>query len=349
MTPQNLALWLPKPGTRFEVGHPPYTPPGPGEVVVRVRAVSVNPIDGLPGIGYRLALPWLRFPAIIGSDVAGEVVETGAGVGRLQVGDRVLGMAVGVEKDRNRAAEGAFQRYVVLVEHMVSPIPDDLPFEQACVLPLALSTAATGLFQPDHLGLPLPTLNPSERGETVLIWGGSTSVGSNAIQLARAAGYRVIATCSPHNFGYLRSLGAAAAIDRTAPDAVGRLRAALGDDVLAGAYAIGSGSLAPTLAVASTASGPRRLTSAQPTAAIRLQLLARRRRGVHTTGVWGGTLRNNAVGPSIYAHYLPAALASGTYRAAPEAVVVGDGLEQIPVALDRLRHGVSAQKLVVRL
>jgi hypothetical protein len=82
------------------------------------------------------------------------------------------------------------------------------------VLPLALSTAAAGLFQQDHLALPLPAINPinpPDRKETVLVWGVSTSVGSNAIQLARCAGYRVLATASPHNSGYVRSLGAPAA------------------------------------------------------------------------------------------------------------------------------------------
>lgn len=361
LTSPNSALFLPRPGRRFEVGPAPYTPAGPGEIVVRVRAVAVNPIDSLPRVAYRVALPWLKFPAIVGSDVAGEVVEVGDGVTRMRVGDRVLGMAVGVEKDRNRAAEGAFQQHVVLVEHMVSPIPDDLAFEQACVLPLALSTAATGLFQSDHLGLPLPkpltaplpaplpTFAASDRGETVLVWGGSTSVGGNAIQLARAAGYRVIATSSPRNFGYLRSLGADATVDRSSRTAVDEIVAALGENRLAGTYAIGLGSLRPTLAVAARVPGSRRIASAQPAIAIRLRLLTSRRHGVRVTAIWGGTLRCNEVGPGIYADYLPAALASGMYRAAPDAVVVGDGLEQIPVALARLRRGVSANKLVVRL
>ncbi|MEU8276790.1 alcohol dehydrogenase catalytic domain-containing protein [Microbispora bryophytorum] len=152
----------------------PYTPPAANEVVVRVRAIAVNFIDGIPGFLYRVVLPWLTFPAVVGSDVAGEVVEVGAGVMRLRPGDRVLGHAFGVEKSQNRAAEGAFQHYVVLMQHMVSPIPGSLSFERAAVLPLALSTAATGMFQQDHLGLAMPGAVPVERSETVLVWGGST-------------------------------------------------------------------------------------------------------------------------------------------------------------------------------
>ena len=346
---QNTALWLPRPGAGFRVGPAPYSAPGPGEVVVRVRAVAINPVDAMPGLAYRVVVPWLRFPAVIGSDVAGEVVEVGAGVTRVGPGDRVLGMAIGLERDRNRAAEGAFQRYVVLVAPMLCPLPDDLAFEQAAVLPMALSTAATGLFQADHLGLALPTVDPRERGETVLVWGGSTSVGSNAIQLARAAGYRVVATASARNFAYVRSLGAAAAVDYHDRDAVAQVIAAVGDSPLAGSLAIGAGSLLKTMTIAARRPGRRRVAAAQPALVTRIQLLGRRRHGVQVSAIWGGTLRGNEVGPAIYADYLPAALADKVYQAAPPAVVVGSGLEQIPAAIDRLRHGVSATKLVVTL
>ncbi len=329
MTHDNSALWLPKRGAKFEVGLAPYTPPGAGEVVVRVRAVAVNPVDGIPGPAYRLILPWLTFPAVIGGDVAGEVVEAGANVTRLRPGDRVLGHAVGLERSRNRAAEGAFQKYAVLMQHMVSPIPDELSFEQAAVLPLALSTAATGLFQQDHLALPLPTTAPADRRETVLVWSGSTSVGSNAIQLARCAGYRVIATASPRNFGYVRSLGAAAAVDYHSRTAVHEIIDALGDSPLAGTIAIGSGSLPAVLSIASRAPGRRRIATAMPHL-VRLRTAFRRPPGIHVSGIWGGTLKDNEVGPGIYVDFLPAALASGIYQAAPEAVVVGEGLEQIP-------------------
>jgi NADPH:quinone reductase-like Zn-dependent oxidoreductase len=349
MTPENMALWLRKPGARFEVGPAPYTRPAADEVVVRARAVAVNPVDGIPGVGYRVILPWLTFPAVVGCDVAGEVVEVGSGVTRLRLGDRVVGHAVGGERNRNRAAEGAFQLYVVLMQHMVTPLPDGLLFEQAAVLPLAMSTAASGMFQQDQLALPLPTNDSQDREETVLVWGGSTSVGSNAIQLARGAGYRVVATASPRNFDYLRSLGAAAAVDYHSRTAADELIDAIGDSPLAGTLAIGKGSLARTLSIASKVEGSRRIAAAQPTLLTRVQLLWRRRNGVHVSSIWGGSLKDNAVGPGIYVDFLPAALAKGTYRAAPDATVVGTGLEKIPDAIQRLQKGVSARKLVVKV
>jgi NADPH:quinone reductase-like Zn-dependent oxidoreductase len=347
-TRENLALWLPKRGRPFEVGPAPYTRPEANEVVVRTRAVGLNLVDGIPGVAYRLIMPWVTFPAVVGGDVAGEVVEVGPGADRFKVGDRVLGHALGLERSQNRAAGGAFQNYVVLMAHMVSPIPDSLSFEQAAVLPLQLSTAATGLFEQDGLRLALPTANPTERHETVLVWGGSTGVGSNAIQLARNAGYRVVATASARNFGYLSALGAAATVDRNSREAVDELVAAIGESPLAGSLAIGAGSLPKVMQVAARAPGAKRVSSAAPGFLTRI-LALRAPRGVHVSGIWGGSLKDNAVGPAIYVDFLPTALATGAYRAEPKAEIVGHGLGAIPAGLQRLRKGVSASKLVVTL
>ena len=346
--PENLALWLPTRGGRFEVGPAPYTRPGPSEIVVQTRAVGLNIVDGIPGIAYRLIMPWLKFPAVVGNDVAGEVVEVGSSVERFKVGDRVLGHALGLERSINRTAMSAFQRYVVLMTHMVSPIPDTLSFEQAAVLPLQLSTAAVGLFEQRGLGLALPTARPLDRSETVLVWGGSTGVGSNAIQLARNAGYRVVATSSASNFDYLRSLGAAAVVDRNGSTAVDDLVAAIGANPLAGSLAIGSGSLPKVMRVAARSAGTKRVSSASPEILTRVLALGAPK-GVTVSGIWGGSLKDNEVGPAIYIDFLPTALASGAYRAEPPAEVVGQGLTAIPAALRLLSKGVSAKKLVVAI
>jgi NADPH:quinone reductase-like Zn-dependent oxidoreductase len=339
-------LWLPKRGGRFELGPAPYTPPDANEVVVRTRAVGLNFVDGIPGFAYRLIMPWVTFPTIVGGDVAGEVVEVGPGVTRFKVGDRVLGHAVGLGRSTHAAAKSAFQHYVVLLAHMVSPIPNALSFEDAAVLPLQLSTAASGMFQQDGLGLALPRVNAAPRPETVLVWGGSTGVGSNAIQLARGAGYRVVATASPRNFDYLLSLGADAAIDRNSRGAVDEVVAAIGVGPLAGSLSIGVGSLSKVMRVAARVPGTKRVSSASPGLLTRLLALGAPR-GVRVSGIWGGSLKDNPVGPAIYADFLPTALATGAYRAAPPAEVVGTELAAIPEGLNRLRKGVSARKLVV--
>ena len=178
--PDNNALWLNAKRAPFTVGPAPYTAPRADETVVRARAVAVNPFDrALQCLGDQFT-PWVAYPFVVGTDVAGEVVEVGAGVARFRVGDRVVGFAAGTHKGRNRAAEGAFQTYVVLLAHMAAPIPDAMRFEDAAVLPLGLSTAACGLFQNDFLGLNAPSAAPTPTGKTLLVWGGSTSVGNNA-------------------------------------------------------------------------------------------------------------------------------------------------------------------------
>ena len=143
----------------------------------------------------------------------------GPGVTRFAAGDRVLGHAVGVERDHNNPAEGAFQDYRTASR---------------------LST---------HHGSPRPT------GQAVLVWGGSTSVGSNAIQLAVAAGYEVITTCSPKNFDYVKRLGASQAFDYRGNAVVGEIVAALKGKKLAGAFAVAAGSVALCAEVLSAREG----------------------------------------------------------------------------------------------
>ena len=192
--PANAAAWSISPRTKLKVGPAPYTSPGEGEIVVRSRAVAINPVDwalaSLPFISKQVA-PWMKYPAVLGEDVAGEVAEVGPGVTRFKRGDRVLAFAAGGNQNRNRAAEGAFQTYVVTLAHMTSPIPDSMSFEEGAVLPLGLSTAACGLFQKDFLALQHPSADPDRTNATLLIWGGAaTSVGCNAIQLAVSAATR---------------------------------------------------------------------------------------------------------------------------------------------------------------
>ena len=369
--PNNTAAWIPAKNARLEVGPAPYTPPGDDQLVVRNRAVAVNPVDWIvqvEGLGYR----WLDYPTVLGSDVAGEVVEVGRAVTRFAVGDRVLGHAVSTDKDSNRAAEGGFQEYTVVLERLACPIPDAMPFEDAAVLPLAVSTAASGLFQTDQLALRHPSADATPTGQTLLVWGGSTSVGSNAIQLAVAAGYEVITTASPHNAEHATSLGAALVFDHSSPTVVPDVIAAFRGRTLAGAIAFGTTSgdacvrivaecegnrfvamASPAVSFADLASGHRlstyaRLLRRMVRSNVALQVRARRD-GVRTRFIWGTSLKTNEVSTLVYRDFLPDALASGRYVATPPPVVVGTGLSDCQHALDVHRQGVSAAKVVVTL
>ena len=369
----NTALWLSSKRAAFTLGAAPFPTAQSGEIVIRSRAIAVNPMDRLVQTSGDLMTPYLHYPAILGSDVAGEVVAVGADVTRFQVGDRVVGFAGSTDKTRNRAAEGGFQTYVVLLEHMTAAIPDALAFEDAAALPLGISTAACALFQRDFLALNTPTKGAAATGRTVLVWGGSTSVGVNAVQLAVAAGYEVIATASPRNFDLLRRLGATVVFDYRSPTVAADIAAALLGKTVAGAVAIGPGSVQPCIDILGPCKGNRFIAMATPPASfdavpagrghwrtliaamagtvagnIALALSARRK-NVTLKMIWGSTLINNEVGPMIFEKFLPDALADGRYVAAPAAEVAGHGLAAIPAALERQRRGVSATKLVVTL
>jgi NADPH:quinone reductase-like Zn-dependent oxidoreductase len=371
--PENAAAWLPRKQAKLEVGPAPYSSPLENEIVVKNGAVAINPVDWVKQLIGDLMFTWIKYPAILGCDVAGQVVEVGPGVTRFKVGDRVVGQALGTSQARTGPAEGGFQLYTVLVDHMASPIPDSMSYEAASVLPLAISTAACGLFQKDHLALQYPSLTPTPTGETLIVWGGSTSVGSNAIQLAVAAGYEVITTASPRNFDYVKRLGASQAFDYNSKTVAKDIIKACKGRTLAGAIAIGTGSAGPCMDIVGACKGRKFVSTASPPVAIegfpegasmgpRLALfllgmmgggaslaLKAAMGGVRTKFIFGDTLADNEVGPMIYRDFLPGALAAGRYVAAPDPMVVGKGLEFVQGGVDAQRKGVSAKKVVVAL
>ena len=372
-TPRASVLHAARQPLRIDVASP--ATPGHGEILVRNRAIALNPFDGIVQSLGGLVTPWLRYPAVLGTDLAGEVLAIGPGVSRFAPGDRVLGLALGIEKAINRPAEGAFQENVILRQACAARMPSGLSFEQAAVLPLAFVTAACGLFLSDHLGLGRPSLEPKHEppgNDVLVVWGAATSVGSCAIQLASAAGYRVIATCSARNFEYARHLGAAACVDYHDPAAVAKINEAVGDDSLAGVLCLASGAGDACIEIAGRCPGAKRVAMASAPVPLtdaplegqfrwklgrlprlgmgfaRLAWLARRR-GVRTSSIWGSSVVQDEWGARLFEDFLEPALASGRFQAAPEPLVAGVGLEAIPTAMQRLAQGVSARKVVVSL
>lgn len=201
--PSNNGAYFTAVQAPLEIRPGEYPTPGERQVVVKSHALAINPCDyAMQRMGPAF-FKWLKLPCVFGEDVAGEVVEVGPGVTTLKVGDRVTGVTY-----------TAFQEYIAIEEYFVVPIPASLPYEEAAVLPLAATVAATGLFGKEYLNLQLPSIGGAKpTGETVLIWGASTSVGCNAVQLAAAAGYEVIATASPKNFEQAKKLGASQVFD----------------------------------------------------------------------------------------------------------------------------------------
>ena len=338
----NAAAWIVEAKAKpLEVKSAPYTPPGDNEIVVMNRAVAINPVDA---VSQARAIFPLNYPAILGSDVAGEVIEVGLSVTSFSKGDRVLGFALGsVSK---RSCEGAFQHYTVLLAHMASKIPASLSFDHAAVMPLGLSTAAAGLYQKGYLELQHPSVEPKLTGKTLLVWGGSSSVGCNAIQLAVASGYEVIATTSPKNFDLAKKLGACQVFNYKSKTILEDLIDALKEKSIAGAIdAVGiGGAFHSCIAVVEKSNGNKFVSFVRPDA---MQVTLPE--GVTAKFIQSAEIKDNEISKVIFEDFLPTALAEGKFVAAPEPEVVGDGLENVQAGLDTWMEGVSAKKLVVSL
>jgi NADPH:quinone reductase len=198
----------------------PAPTPGPDEVLVRVRASSVNPVDNAIAAGMLKDMVEHEFPVTLGRDYAGVVEQTGADVSGFSVGDEVFGFIPGMSPTVHA---GSWAERIVVPERMsIAGKPGGVDLATAGAAPLAAITAMTAI---DALAL--------ERGDTLLVVGATGGVGSFAVQLATAAGATVIAPALREDEDYLRSLGVAdivprdgdvgAAVRRRCPDGVDAL------------------------------------------------------------------------------------------------------------------------------
>ncbi|CAM6129773.1 unnamed protein product [Calypogeia fissa] len=337
--PSNTAAWQVAPKAKpLEVGPAEYTHPAEHEIVVKSCAVAINPIDCIMQDSARVPM---KYPTPLGHDVAGEVVEVGSSVTRFRVGDRVLGHAAGMVSQRN--CDNTFQEYCVLMDNMASPIPSSMSFEAASVIPLALSTAACGLYEKEYLNLQVPSVTPKPTGQVLVVWGGASSLGSNGIQLGVASGYEVFATASAKNFDYVKKLGASQVFDYRSNTVVNELVEALKGKTIAGLLdCITVNGVAEMCAeVLSRSEGRKFISTAQAAGELP--------GGVKAKWIFGLTLKDNEVSKAVYEDFLPEALAAGTFVPAPEPEVVGKGLHAIQDGLDALKKGVSAKKIVITL
>lgn len=188
---------------RLELVDIPRPSPGPGQVLVRVIASSVNPVDWKLASGrLRLFMP-VKLPLVPGFDVAGDIAELGPGVTDYAIGDRV-----------HARITGACAEFAVVGLDVLAKAPTGMDPGEAAGLPLAGMTALQGLR--DEAGLPLE--GASGR---VLVVGASGGVGHIAVQISRAAGATVVGVCSERNLELVSSLGAHEVIDYNKPNPYG--------------------------------------------------------------------------------------------------------------------------------
>ena len=169
-----------------------------GEVLVRIRAAGVNPVDYAVREGYLKDFLPYEFPVIPGWDMAGVVEKRGFSARRFKVGDEVYAYA-----RRPLVKYGTFAEYIVLPETYLAKKPKNLSWEEAAGVPLVGLTAYQSLFDAGQL----------EQGQTVLILGASGGVGSLGIQLAKVNGAKVIGVASEKNHAFMKQLGADHTID----------------------------------------------------------------------------------------------------------------------------------------
>ncbi|KAF4633880.1 hypothetical protein G7Y89_g4234 [Cudoniella acicularis] len=335
---KNEAAWMTAAKIKpLKVGLGPTPNPTENEVVIKVAYAAVNPTDWKMQDSPYFEMP---YPFIWGTDVAGTVAQLGSNVTRFKIGQRVIGHCDSLLT--RKATNAGFQLYSTCREILIAEVPDSLPLANAAVLPLSISTAASGLFV--QLSLPFPSLSPSPSPKTILIWGGSSSCGSSAIQLAVAAGLTVITTASPANFDYVRGLGAEKVFDHRGDGAVEEILKVLkvGDVVL---DCIGSKETQVTCGEILGRIGGGKLP-------ILLWPTERFPENVQGVLVNGGDpgLVNLDVGDAVWRKYIPEALAAGKFQAKPDPFVIEGGLEKVQEGIDMLRDGnVSAKKIVIEI
>lgn len=324
-------------GKPLQVNSAPMPTAGKGEVVVKNHAVAVNPVDWkIQDYDFFVK----KYPFVCGTDVAGEVHEVGEGVTHVKKGDRVLGHAFSLATQDSK--HGGFQLYTVCPELVVQKIPANLDYNSAAVLPLAISTAAACLFKKEALGLPLPTIGskPDSSGKSVLIWGGSSSVGATAIQLAVGAGVKVVSVASKHNLDRLKELGASAAFDYKSDTVIDDIVKALeGTDYVGVCDAIGAAE--PWTPVFKKLGG--RYGSVLPGASVP--------EGCEGASVFAPSVAqaDKYVGDAVWANWVPEALEKGLLKAMPPPIVIKGGLESVQKGYDDQRKGVSFGKIVIEL
>ncbi|WP_422733117.1 NADPH:quinone reductase [Micromonospora sp. WMMD558] len=180
----------------IRIGHLPVPVPGPTDVLVRTALMAVNHVDTfVRSGGYRTQTP---IPFVIGRDLVGTVVRTGEGVDDLAIGAKVWCNSLG-----HQGRQGSFAEFAVVPRERLYRLPAQADPATAVSVLHTAATAYLGLFRTGSL----------RPGETVLVAGAAGGVGSAAVQLAVAAGARVIATAVPEDFDWCRRCGADVLID----------------------------------------------------------------------------------------------------------------------------------------
>jgi NADPH:quinone reductase-like Zn-dependent oxidoreductase len=342
--PTNHAAVITGPNQPLQIIEIPYPTISTNEILIENKALALNPADWKLSLMDLTSNPIFKnttYPFIAGEDCAGIVVDVGARVKSVVKGDRVIAGSNGVLPQNNH--RGGFQRYVVVPEPYFGKIPTSVRFEEGVVVPLGMMTAARGLFEKNQLGMAVPPLDEG-KGKTLFVWGGSSSVGVNATQLAAVAGYEVISVASRHNFELCKSVGATEVFDYKDANFIEKMTAALKGKDLVGCFnAIGTAETCKSICEIIEKSGTRkRLTSVAPgTESFAPE-------GFEMTCILTGSEEWKSIASHLF-NWVGEAMEQGVFKPKPDPWILGRGLEHLQKGVEEGIKGYSGKKLVVTL
>lgn len=341
---QHLAAILPsKAAGTLKVGHRPTPTPGPNDLLVEVKAVALNPVDYYQrDHGYP---PLDHYPTVIGSDVGGIVLSAGSSVpsDAPKPGTRIAAFAT-TFLTKGLPDYGAFQTRVLVPAANTVPLPSNMTFNEATLLPMAVMTAWSGLYTID---VPRDTAYTAADKKGILIWGGASSIGSAAVQVAKSMGFSSYVTASEKHHDYLKGLGASEVFDYKSEDAVGSIvKAAKADGVTVqvGFDAVGQVGSCLDVLKELKGGGTAKLGTAVPPPE---DMPTAEGVEVRFVSAPGDTEARTEHFHFLFGVWLKEKLGKGEYVPSPKVQVVGAGLESINKGLDELKGGVSGVKLVV--
>ncbi|MCJ1382906.1 hypothetical protein MMC17_006019 [Xylographa soralifera] len=343
MPPSNRASWLmAKQSPVNVVDSAPYTSPSANELVIKTKAIALNPADV---VIQKLGILLQDYPAILGWDAAGEVVEVDPSLADVYtIGDRVIGAATRINQKAGTYCYAAFQEYVVLKAPSIAKIPKEVAYEDAAVLPVGINTAASCLFMDETLGLVAPSIDGTKtsQGKTLLIWGASSSVGSCGVQMATQAGYEVVGVASKRNHEMAKGLGASMCFDQSDPSVIDDVVAYLNGKEVVGAYDAISNDLTlnAICEILDRSDGRKLVASVIPGSEMKAT------KGVKITTNIAVDMAGTELSKTIW-QWLNKAMEENRIKYMPQSEVVGKGLEHVQQAVDLLAKGVSAKKLIV--
>ncbi|KAH0036811.1 hypothetical protein KCU78_g1835, partial [Aureobasidium melanogenum] len=347
------AAVVPEQGARHIVATRTLAPLEPGEVAIKITATAVNPIDWkMRDWNY-----WLKeYPAVLGSDAAGEVVAVADDVKTLEEGDRVFFQGIIANYHSS-----TFQQYCKMPSRLVANTPSNIRDDQAAGISLATVCGLTAFYDQTGLNLrPLPWEqdgNTAGEGKAVVIVGGSSSVGQYAVQLARLSGFsKIVTNSSPNHQAHLLGLGATTVLDRSTESSPAHFSAALGETPLSFVF--------DTISIAETHMLAAKIV--QSALNVENALIVRVNLDDLNNAVQQqsqtGRLVNfkPIIGASSFPNLRPLIetawerfggddgfIARGLFRPNPVTVVY-DGLSSVDEALELNKQGVSGTKIVIK-